>query len=98
MDQGAHVVTAGGLDHQHSRADAKRQLEDQTRCIQSPISVSWHAVLCCAVQSGLSRLAEAAKTIDELSQQAQLQRALLARKQEEADRALADIQVGVAWQ
>lgn len=52
---------------------------------------------CCAVQSGLSRLAEAAKTIDELGQQAQLQRALLAKKQEEADRALADIQVGLAW-
>lgn len=45
------------------------------------------------MQSGLSRLAEAASTIDELSQQAQVQRALLAQKQEEADRALTDIQV-----
>lgn len=53
---------------------------------------------CCAVsvalQSGLHRLEEAAATIDELSQQAQHQRALLAQKQDEADRALADIQVG----
>jgi hypothetical protein len=44
-------------------------------------------------QSGLGRLAEAASTIDELSQQAQVQRALLAQKQEEADRAMTDIQV-----
>jgi hypothetical protein len=39
-------------------------------------------------------LAEAATTIDELGQQAQVQRTLLATKQEEADRALTDIQVG----
>jgi multidrug resistance efflux pump len=45
------------------------------------------------LQSGLSRLAEAASTIDELNQQAQVQQALLAQKQEEADRALTDIQV-----
>ena len=45
------------------------------------------------LQSGLGRLAEAASTIDELSQQAQVQRSLLARKQEEADQAMADIQV-----
>jgi hypothetical protein len=44
-------------------------------------------------QSGLTRLAEAAATIDELGQQAQVQRTLLATKQEEADRALTDIQV-----
>jgi hypothetical protein len=48
------------------------------------------------VQSGLRRLAEAASTIDELSQQAQVQRTLLAQKQEEADRALTDIQV-MGW-
>lgn len=47
------------------------------------------------LQSGLGRLAEAASTIDELSQQAQVQRSLLARKQEEADQAMADIQVSL---
>jgi hypothetical protein len=41
----------------------------------------------------LGRLAEAARTIDELSQQAEVQRSLLARKQEEADQAMSDIQV-----
>jgi hypothetical protein len=45
------------------------------------------------MQSGLGRLAEAARTIDELSQQAEVQRSLLARKQHEADQAMSDIQV-----
>lgn len=46
-----------------------------------------------SMQSGLGRLAEAARTIDELSQQAEVQRSLLARKQDEADQAMSDIQV-----
>ena len=53
-----------------------------------------HNVVLAFLQNGLGRLAEAASTIDQLSQQAQVQRSLLAHKQDEADRALADIQVG----
>lgn len=49
---------------------------------------------CLVLQSGLTRLAEAAATSDKLSQQAQVQRSLLAQKQEEADHAMTDIQVG----
>ena len=45
------------------------------------------------VQSGLDKLAEAAGTVDELSQQAEAQRSLLATKQEEADMAMTHIQV-----
>jgi dynein heavy chain 2 len=48
-------------------------------------------------QGGLDRLAEAAGTVDELSQQAEAQRTLLAAKQGEADAALGNIQVR-SWQ
>lgn len=45
------------------------------------------------MQGGLDRLAEAAGTVNELSQQAEAQRTLLAAKQGEADAALGNIQV-----
>ncbi|KAF6261448.1 ATP-binding dynein motor region D5-domain-containing protein [Scenedesmus sp. NREL 46B-D3] len=44
------------------------------------------------LKGGLDRLAEAAGTVDELSQQAEAQRTLLATKQGEADAALGNIQ------
>jgi hypothetical protein len=49
------------------------------------------------LQGGLDRLAEAAGTVDELSQQAEAQRTLLAAKQGEADAALGNIQVKYCW-
>lgn len=49
--------------------------------------------VCCVCQSGLSKLSEAATTVDTLTQQAETQRALLHEKQTEADKALSHIQV-----
>lgn len=44
-------------------------------------------------QGGLSKLADAAEKVDDLSRSAQAQRELLTSKQQQADAALASIQV-----
>ena len=55
-------------------------------------SVRQHLLGVFCWQSGLSRLAEAASTVDEMGRTAETQRALLKVKQEEADDALGHIQ------
>lgn len=58
------------------------------------VHVSRSRTLLQHTQSGLDKLAGAARTVDDLSRQAEAQRSLLATKQEEADNALTHIQVG----
>ena len=52
-------------------------------------------VACCLWQGGLGKLAEAAATVDTLSQEAGQQRSLLKSKQMEAERALQGITVAM---
>ena len=54
------------------------------------------ATVLAPMQGGLSKLAEAASTVDQLSKEAQQQRVLLQRKQTEAEQALQGITAAMA--